>query len=364
MTPEVVVVPWDDEQATRLRTAQQAELRARYGDDDTGHTMTGDGIAAMVVVRDDLGAGPVPVACVALRDASNDAVSAAESEVGSGIGGDLGVGIGVGEVKRLYTVPEARGRGHARRAMLALELAARERGWSRLVLETGVLQPEAIGLYLTLGYTSIPNYGEYADEPSSRCFAKDLRSDDRAAAGAGARAGAGRRAARQPPVAARSVELETVAWEHPDAIALRRAMGDFNADRYPELVTVEADGGFATDDARQGVGILTTWLARIDGTLAGCLSVRAPRAGYPDGSVELKKLYVSESARGAGVARALLAAAHGEARSLGARTTVLATGIRQPEAVSLYLSSGYRPVLPYTDPTDDVLTLWFARPVF
>ena len=44
------------------------------------------------------------------------------------------------------------------------------------MLETGVLQVEAIGLYLSAGYRSIPNFGEYAAETASRCFAKDLGS--------------------------------------------------------------------------------------------------------------------------------------------------------------------------------------------
>lgn len=327
MTVALDLVHWDDVHAAALRTAQQAELRERYGDDDIGHTMTGDGIVAMVVARDD----DEPVACVALRDASAD------------------LGPGAGEVKRLYTVPSARGRGHARRVMVELERLAAERGLTRLVLETGVLQPDAIGLYLALGYRSIPNYAEYVDEPSSRCFAKDLSPAPRVSSG--------------PSTAGADVTIETVPWDHPDARALRRAMWAFNVERYPELVPDEPDQGFASDDARQGVGALTTWLARVGGTPAGCLTLRAPRPGYPDGSVELKKMFVADEARGTGVARALLAAAHDEARARGFATSVLGTGIRQPEAVTLYLSAGYRPVLPFTDPAGDFLTLWFGRPL-
>ncbi len=325
MTVALDLVHWDDPAAATLRTAQQAELRDRYGDDDTGHTMTGDGIVAMVVLRD----GDEPVACVALRDASGD------------------LGAGVGEVKRLYTAPRARGRGHARRVMLELERLAPAHGCTRLVLETGVLQPEAIGLYLSLGYRSIPNYAEYADEPLSRCFAKDVP--------------AGPRTSSRRSTGAADVALETVPWDHDEARGLRRAMWAFNVERYPELVPDEPDLGFASDDARQGVGVLTTWLARVAGAPVGCLSVRAPRPGQPDGSAELKKVFVSDAARGAGVARTLLAAAHDDALARGFTSTVLATGIRQPEAVTLYLSAGYRPVPPYTDHADDFLTLWFGR---
>lgn len=319
-------VGWDDEHAAQLRTAQQAELRERYGDDDIGHEMTGESIVAMVVLRED----DEPVACVALRDASDE------------------LGAGVAEVKRLYTVPGARGRGHSRRVMLELERLAREQGWTRLVLETGVLQPEAIGLYLSLGYRSIPNYAEYVDEPSSRCFAKDVTA-------AGPRQRSGVRDAR-------SLAIETVAWDDETAVALRRAMWAWNLRTYPELAD-GTDAGFASDDARQRPGELTTWVARLDGEPVGCLTLRAPRDGYPDGSVELKKLYVTDQARGAGVARALLATAHDEARARGFTTAVLGTGIRQPEAITLYLSDGYRPIRPFTNPTRDFITLWFARPL-
>ncbi len=328
-------VGWDDEHAAQLRTAQQAELRERYGDDDIGHEMTGESIVAMVVLRED----DEPVACVALRDASDE------------------LGAGVAEVKRLYTVPGARGRGHSRRVMLELERLAHEQGWTRLVLETGVLQPEAIGLYLSLGYRSIPNYAEYVDEPSSRCFAKDLT-----ASAARERPGAHDRR----PLAVeggRSLVIETVGWDDDTAVALRRAMWAWNTRTYPELVTDEPDHGFASDDARQRTGELVTWVARLDDEPVGCLTLRTPRDGYPDGSVELKKLYVTDQARGAGVARSLLATAHDEARARGFTTAVLGTGIRQPEAITLYLSDGYRPIRPFTNPARDFITLWFARPL-
>jgi hypothetical protein len=49
-------------------------------------------------------------------------------------------------------------------------------GYARLVLETGVLQPEAIALYESAGYVPIARYGPYTDLDSSRCFAFDLAS--------------------------------------------------------------------------------------------------------------------------------------------------------------------------------------------
>lgn len=81
---------------------------------------------------------------------------------------------GTGEVKRMYVVPAARGRGISRIVLEAIELRARTLGYARLVLETGTEQPEAIGLYRSHGYDSIEPYGFYAHSPLSRCFAKHL----------------------------------------------------------------------------------------------------------------------------------------------------------------------------------------------
>jgi GNAT superfamily N-acetyltransferase len=78
------------------------------------------------------------------------------------------------EVKRMYVVPAARGRGLARAMLAHLEATAREAGAEVMVLETGMSQPEAIALYESSGYTPIPGFGFYKDAPLSRCFARRL----------------------------------------------------------------------------------------------------------------------------------------------------------------------------------------------
>ncbi|WP_051723060.1 GNAT family N-acetyltransferase [Streptomyces albus] len=81
---------------------------------------------------------------------------------------------GDAELKRMYVVPEARGRGLARRLLATLEESAREAGRARMVLETGTKQPEAIALYTSCGYLPTAKFGYYRCEPDSRCFAKPL----------------------------------------------------------------------------------------------------------------------------------------------------------------------------------------------
>jgi ribosomal protein S18 acetylase RimI-like enzyme len=55
-----------------------------------------------------------------------------------------------------------------------LERTAAAAGLTRIVLETGIRQPEAVALYTSAGYTPMPAFGHYADSPTSRYFAKAL----------------------------------------------------------------------------------------------------------------------------------------------------------------------------------------------
>jgi len=78
------------------------------------------------------------------------------------------------EVKRMYTLPEHRGKGIARNILKELEKWAAELSCNKCILETGKRQPEAIELYQRSGYTIIPNYGQYAAIENSVCFEKQL----------------------------------------------------------------------------------------------------------------------------------------------------------------------------------------------
>ena len=78
------------------------------------------------------------------------------------------------ELKRMYVVPEARGRGLGRLLLVELEAEARRLGYTGIVLETGDRQPEALGLYASAGYERIPCYGIYATRSLSLCFEKIL----------------------------------------------------------------------------------------------------------------------------------------------------------------------------------------------
>ncbi len=78
------------------------------------------------------------------------------------------------EVKRMYTLPESRGKGLATHILTELESWARELGFKKCILETGKRQPEAIELYKKNGYHIIPNFGQYVGVENSVCFEKLL----------------------------------------------------------------------------------------------------------------------------------------------------------------------------------------------
>jgi GNAT superfamily N-acetyltransferase len=100
-------------------------------------------------------------------------------------------------------------------------------------------------------------------------------------------------------------------------------------------------------------------LAVAVGTPVGCGGFR--RLG-PD-QAELKRMYVVPSHRGKAVARRLLGFLEEQAVAAGYKEMWLETGTEQPEAVSLYISSGYRPTAPYGEFKDDPRCRSFTKPL-
>ena len=76
------------------------------------------------------------------------------------------------EIKRMYVDPSRRGNGIGGALLAGLEASALTMGVTRIVLETGVFQDAAIGLYRRGGFTRVDCWGEYAASPSSVCFEK------------------------------------------------------------------------------------------------------------------------------------------------------------------------------------------------
>jgi putative acetyltransferase len=148
-------VHWDDPDATALRAAQRAEIETRYGTPDSEP-------------------GPAPSA----TDSTVFFVAYGDDGEPLGCGGLRRLDDTEGEIKRMYVAPSHRGSGVSGAILDALEDFGRRSGWSRLVLETGTAQPDALRLYRRAGYTSIPNFGHYSAASQSLCFEKALFASD------------------------------------------------------------------------------------------------------------------------------------------------------------------------------------------
>lgn len=78
------------------------------------------------------------------------------------------------EVKRMFVLPNHRGKGIATKLLLGLEDWAKVLGFQKCILETGKRQTEAVVLYRRNNYQIIENYGQYKGMDNSICFEKEL----------------------------------------------------------------------------------------------------------------------------------------------------------------------------------------------
>lgn len=98
-----------------------------------------------------------------------------EDEIAVGCGAFKEYEPTVAEIKRMFVLPEKRGKGIASTVLNALEIWAKENGFQNAILETSNQLTNAILLYQKSGYEVIPNYGQYIDVESSVCMKKILK---------------------------------------------------------------------------------------------------------------------------------------------------------------------------------------------
>lgn len=164
-TVSIERVAWDDPRAVSLRAAMDAEITPRYTALTRELSAEQQEARAAAFVLDPatlagvylaLDSDGTPLGHAALRRLELD-------------------GRVEWELKRLVTVPAARGRGVATLLINTVEADAAAAGGTRVVLQTGDRQPEAIALYEKLGYLPIPAYPPYAGRvPEGLYFAREL----------------------------------------------------------------------------------------------------------------------------------------------------------------------------------------------
>lgn len=156
----IVRARYDHPDAMKLNDAVQLEYAERYGDEgdvtplDPSMFEPPHGVYLLAYDEEDR-----PVATGGWRTQHRNSEGYADGDA---------------EIKRMYVVREARGLGLARQILAVLEDDARDSGRTRMVLETGTAQPEAIALYVSSGYEPAEKFGHYRFEPQSRCYAKRL----------------------------------------------------------------------------------------------------------------------------------------------------------------------------------------------
>ncbi len=146
-------------------------------------TSAGDGQARQLLRQsDELMGSLYPAASNHLE--SSEALQAPDTLFVGAFRGDAMVGCGAvkilradcvyGEVKRMFVLPEERGRGVATEILLFLENHLRKSGIGTARLETGVKQTNAIRLYAKLGYVERPPFASYREDPLSVFMEKAL----------------------------------------------------------------------------------------------------------------------------------------------------------------------------------------------
>jgi GNAT superfamily N-acetyltransferase len=148
------VVRYDDPRVVELTAEVQAEYGIRYGGDGDVSPMDAAEFAP-------------PVGLFLLASVVDEPVAMGGWRYGGPQPGDA-------EIKRMYVRARHRQAGWARRVLAELERTATLAGVARLVLGTGVKQPEAIALYRSCGYTDIPGFGHYAASPDAVHLAKQM----------------------------------------------------------------------------------------------------------------------------------------------------------------------------------------------
>lgn len=204
------------------------------------------------------------------------------------------------EIKRMYVAAAARRTGLARLMLAHLEGTALAAGAPVMVLETGLAQPEAIALYGSSGYVGIDGFGYYKNARLARCYARRL------------------------------LAIDVEDFDSPDATALRASQRSELVARY---------GGDVEPGAKPTAADVPYFLvARLpSGEAVGCGGLRR----LADDHAEIKRMYVAPTARGTGVATAVLRALEDAAREQGLTHLVLETGTEQPEAIRFYEREGY-----------------------
>lgn len=78
------------------------------------------------------------------------------------------------EIKRMYVMPDFRGKGVATIILKVLEHWSKDLKFEKCILETLKEKPYAMAFYKKNGFSIIPNFGDYLKAENSICFEKEI----------------------------------------------------------------------------------------------------------------------------------------------------------------------------------------------
>lgn len=154
-------------------------------------------------------------------------------------------------------------------------------------------------------------------------------------------------------------EIRRVGYGDPDAMRLIAEVQDEYVQRYggPDETPIE-HAMFEPPHGSFFVGYVAG-----EAVATGAWRRRDVLAFGTTATAEIKRMYVVPRLRGAGLARQMLAHLEESAAESGADALILETGIRQPEAIALYESSGYTPIPGFGFYRDVPLSRCFGKPL-
>ena len=145
--------------------------------------------------------------------------------------------------------------------------------------------------------------------------------------------------------------IEAVAWDHPDAIALREARRVEIAETYGREDSEPQGSAASAEDVSLFV------VAYDDGVATGCGALRM----LDDGAAEVKRMYVAPDKRGTGTSTAILRALESWAVEHSIDRLVLETGDLLIAAQRFYEREGYTRIPPFGPYVGSALSVCYEK---
>jgi putative acetyltransferase len=139
----------------------------------------------------------------------------------------------------------------------------------------------------------------------------------------------------------------------PEAAELMSELSAELARRYDYME--DGSGGFKPEDALGPRGAFV--MGRVGGNPVACGAIRPLEQDV----AELKRVFVKVGFRGRGYSRVIVNELERQARVRAYKVMRLETGIRQPEAISLYESMGYHQIPKYGEYRDSSLSVCYEK---